>query len=116
MDVPRGGRGRLAPRGRRRLAVRQSMVRIAAAATPPTPTSSTTVRADHGAARGDYRRYRHPVASRLRCRSRIVGLAAFRVKEGSPTAKRFIDAVGLGFEYGGFPGLLLRLFLHRVTG
>jgi hypothetical protein len=78
MDVPRGGRGRLAPRGRHRLAVRQSMVRIAAAATPPTPTSSTTARADHGAARGDYRRYRHPVASRLRCRSRIVGLAVSR--------------------------------------
>ena len=48
MDVPRGGRGRPAPRGRRRLAVRQSMVRIAAAATPPTPTSSTNPKADHG--------------------------------------------------------------------
>ncbi len=59
------------------LAVRQSMVRIAAAATPPTPTSSTNPKADHGAAHGDYRRYRHPVASRLRCRSRIVGLAPF---------------------------------------
>ena len=71
-----------APRGRRRLAVRQWMV----------------------------------VASRLRCRSRIVGLAAFRVKRVHLLRRVFIDAVGLGFEYGGFPGLLLRLFLHRVTG
>jgi hypothetical protein len=90
------------------------MVRIAAAATPPTPTSSTTARAEHGAARGDYR-----VIDTQSPHDSVADLVSsgqpFRVKEGSPTAKRFIDAVGLGFEYGGFPGLLLRLF-HRVTG
>ena len=51
----------------------------------------------------------------LRCRSRIVGLAAFRVKRVHLLRRVFTDAVGLGLEQGGFPGLLLRLFLTRVS-
>jgi hypothetical protein len=42
--------------------------------------------------------------------SRVSGTSVQLLRRG------FIDTVGLGFEDGGFPGFLLRLFLIRVAG
>ncbi len=44
------------------------------------------------------------------------GPSRFQVTGDHLLRRGFIKAVGLGLEEGSFPGLLVRLFLHRVTG